>query len=270
MLVAEIMTMNHVTFTAEIARSSRVTADIDARHDELLWRSAADVLAHREYGTDAGAVLVQTDWRPMQSSDEIVQTVITLTSEPARAHARDLPSVVERYFHDAFLLLNIAVPGVFGGVIATSGGEFRVEELTFDASLFEYAWVSAMRSSTPQAAPLDLGEVRAWYDALGIGTREVAESAIEKVLYHCLHMARSTDEWARRVRLTLCLEALEIANDDLRSVLDTRNAPVLHPAHELDESEVTIATDQAMALVLSRIQADVRRYAASAGNRSVD
>ncbi|HYO78330.1 MAG TPA: hypothetical protein VE010_17860 [Thermoanaerobaculia bacterium] len=254
MLIAEITTMKHVTFTAEIARAARVTTDLETTHDRALWRDAAAVLRERVYTTETGAVTVRADWTAMQPEATIVQLEIDVEDRRAQIGARDFPTFVERYLHDVFLLLNVAVPGAFGGVISTTGGEFRVEELTFDASLFEYAWVHALRGRRLRIAALPLSDVTRWYDALGVGMRDTAENATETVLFHLLHIARANDECATRVRLAQCLDALQIDDHAVRTALDLRSAPVLHPLHDVDEIEVADAIDRAAALVIAAVQ----------------
>src|SRR5205085_4425544 len=158
-------------------------------------------------------VVVRAGWGPLDREDGIVPVTLDVS--------REVPGIVERFFHDAFLVCNIAVPGAFGGVISTGGGEYRVDELTFDASLFEYGWVRGGRA----IEALPLADVVAWYDALGLGTRDVAESAMEKVLFHLLHIAASGgDDWTTRLRLGHCLGALAIGGDDLRQALDLLDA----------------------------------------------
>ena len=49
---------------------------------------------------------------------------------------RDAPAYVELFFHDVFLLLNLASPGSFGGTISIIGGELRVRELSFNTGVF--------------------------------------------------------------------------------------------------------------------------------------
>src|SRR5258706_192798 len=98
-----------------------------------------------------------------------------------------------------------------------------------------------------------------WYSALGIGTRDVAGSAIEKALFHLLWIARSSgDDWTTRLRLALCLDALGLEDEELRRALDVRDASVLHPLHDVDEPDAVDAIDRAAALVVSAIQANVR------------
>src|SRR5258706_2666315 len=255
MLIAENTSMKGVTFPAEIARHERLSADIDPKYDLRLWRDAADVFGRWEYASDGEVVRLREDWTPLQRGDSIVPISIEVAGERG-AH---YPPLVERFFHDAFLLFNIAVPGAFGGVLSTTGGEYRVNELTFDASLFEYAWVRALRAGSPSIEALPLADVIAWYSALGIGTRDVAGSAIEKALFHLLWIARSSgDDWTTRLRLALCLDALGLEDEELRRALDVRDASVLHPLHDVDEPDAVDAIDRAAALVVSAIQANVR------------
>lgn len=235
--------MNNITLTAEVLRSERVTADVDARHDVALWREAVSALRERE----VDGVRVRVDWTPMLRGDSVVQLALDVS--------RDAPGVVERYFHDVFLLANVAVPGAFGGVVTTTGSEYRVDELTFDASLFEYGWVKGGRA----IGALPLADVVAWYDAHGFGTRDVAESPIEKALFHLLQVARNGgDEWTTRLRLSHCLDALAIGDDDVRQALDLVEAPVLHPLHDVDEPAAVDAIDRAAALVLAAVQTEIK------------
>jgi hypothetical protein len=242
-------------YAAEIVRTSRISAEVDVSHDAELWRSAADVLRERAYGD----VRIRADWSVLQSDAPIVQLAIDVTTQRTNGDAHDVPDVIARFLHDAFLLFNVAVPGSFGGTITTSGGVFRMDELTFDASLFEYAWVYAMRSGAPAIAALPLAAVIDWYDALRLG--DVATNPIGECLMHLLAIARSGDEWATRVRLTHCLDALAIDDDAVRRALDVRNATVVHPLHDADDEQTIDAIDRAAALVIAALQASVGRGA---------
>src|SRR3954447_16919695 len=121
-LTAETTTMNTHKFSAEVARQSRV-----ANAGEF-FRSAAVALRERAYGD----ILVQTDWTPLASDDDIVRIDVTVTGDLETRHG---PAYGELVFQDAFLLFNIALSGSFGGAI-TIGGDFRVNDLSFDAAPF--------------------------------------------------------------------------------------------------------------------------------------
>jgi len=229
--------MNEYRFTAEVARSIR------DRNAEL-WRSG--LLRERAYTTREGIIRVGADWEPLVSEEEIVRIDVWAIDDGGHLAARDVPSFVELFFHDVFLLINIADPGSFGGAVTVSGGEFRVNDMVFDASAF------ACSASSPA---LPLSEVLAWYRG---GTEQMATTPMQRVLFHLLHIARGEcDEWMLRARLTDCLMALGISD------LVVADVPLLHPLHDemLDErvdDSVSEETDRAMAKVLMAIQDAVR------------
>lgn len=229
--------MNEYRFTAEVARSIR------DRNAEL-WRSG--LLRERAYTTREGIIRVSADWEPLVSEEEIARIDVWAIEDGGHLAARDVPSFVELFFHDVFLLINIADPGSFGGAVTVSGGEFRVNDMVFDASAFACA-------ASP--ATLPLSEVLAWYRG---GTEQMATTPMQRVLFHLLHIARGEcDEWMLRVRLADCLTALGISD------LVVADVPLLHPMHDetLDErvdDSVTEEIDRAMARVLAAIQDAVR------------
>jgi hypothetical protein len=228
--------MNEYRFTAEVARSIR---DKNAE----LWRSGS--LRERAYTTKEGIIRVGADWEPLVSEEEIVRIDVWVIDDDGRLAARDIPSFVELFFHDVFLLINITAPGSFGGAVTVSGGEFRVNDMAFDASAFAYA----------AATTLPLSEVAAWY---GGGTEQVAATPMQRVLFHLLHIARGEgDKWMWRARLADCLTALGISDVVVADV------PLLHPMHDevLDERVDDSATeeiDRMMARVVAAIQDAVR------------
>jgi hypothetical protein len=231
--------MNEYGFTAEVARSIR---DKNAE----LWRSG--LLRERAYTSREGIIRVGADWEPLVSEEEIARIDVWVIDDDGRLAVRDVSSFVEIFFHDVFLLVNIADPGSFGGAVTVSGGEFRVNDMVFDASAFAYA-------ASPPALPLS--EVVAWYCG---GTEQVATTPMQRVFFHLLHIARGEcDEWMLRARLADCLTALGISD------LVVAEVPLLHPMHDetLDERVDDSATeeiDRAMARVVVAIQDAVRGY----------
>jgi len=225
-LAAETTTMNEYKFSAEVARQTRVPTANE------FFRDAAAVLRDRVYGD----ILVQAGWTPFASDDDIAQILVTVFGELA---ASDAPAYVELFFHDAFLLFNIALPGSFGGTITVTGGEFRVNDLSFDAAPFACGTSS-----------MALAEVVAWYRA---ETFQIASTPMQTVLFHLLHIGRGgRDEWAQRARLNDCLKALGI-DEPINEI------PVIHPMHDesLDERVDDAASDvvdRAMTRVLTAVQ----------------
>jgi hypothetical protein len=218
-------TMNEYKFTAEVARQTRVPNAIE-------FFNGASALREREYSN----ILVQADWTPLASDDDIVRIELTVIGD---LDPRDVPAYVELFFHDAFLVFNIALPGSFGGVITVSGGDFRVNDLSFDAAPF-----ACVASSLP------LAEVVAWYPA---GTNQIASTPMQTVLFHLLHIGRGGhDEWMQRARLNECLKALGI-DESIEEI------PLIHPMHDesLDariDDAANDTVDRAMVLVLTAVQ----------------
>lgn len=221
--------MNEHRFSAEVARQTRLPNVVD------FFRGAAATLRDRAYGN----ILVQADWMPLASDDDIVRIDLRVTGDCA---ASDFPAYVELFFHDAFLLFNIALPGSFGGAITVTGGEFRVNDLSFDAAPFACG-----------ASTVPLSGVVAWYPA---ETNQIASTPMQTALFHLLHLGRGGhDEWMQRARLNECLKALGI-DASLAEIA------VIHPMHDesldarLDDAATNIL-DQAMVHVLTSIQQSV-------------
>jgi hypothetical protein len=225
--------MNEYRFTAEVARHASDAGEV--------WRSAMTSLRERAYGS----VTVKADWEPLLSEDDVVRIDVSVIDDAGRLAPRDVPSFVELFFHDAFLLFNIARPASFSAVITISGGEFRVNEMSLDASLF----AAGLSTTVP------LGDVVAWYRG---GTGQIAETPMQKVLFHLLYIGCSApDEWTLRARLDACLKALGIGE------LDVAGAAVIHPMHDeaLDDrlnDDAMEPIDRAMVRVLTAIQEAVR------------
>jgi hypothetical protein len=222
--------MNTHKFSAEVARQTR------AANAAEFFRGAAAVLRDRAYDD----ILVQADWTPLASDADVVRMEITVIGQLA---PRDAPAYVELFFHDAFLLFNIALPGSFGGAITVTGGEFSVNDLSFDAAPFAC-----------DASSMPLADAVAWYRS---GTNQIASTPMQTVLFHLLHIGRGGhDEWMQRARLNECLKALGI-DESIEEI------PVLHPMHDesidanLDDS-VTDIVDRGMVRVLTAIQDSAR------------
>jgi hypothetical protein len=266
------MTEQH--FDAEITRTPRLVGNLEsvaAAADQVVWTDAATALRKRVYRTESGAVAVRAGWGAVNAGEPALRIPLVVIDGREQPEPRDLPAFIELFFHDIFLLFNLAVPGSFSGVIAPSGGELRINELTLDAHLFEQAWAEAARGGGREPIePLPLAEVVAWYDSLGIGTGQIASDATTKVLFHLLHLARVPEGDPLSVlRLAQCLEALGLASERLFALRDAicrGGAPVVHPMFDdaldprlEDESfDWTEAADEAAGLIVSALQTRAR------------
>jgi hypothetical protein len=280
-LIAEIMKMNstlHVQMTG-LGRTTANPETLTTAADAALWRSAVEVLRERVYVTPTGAVRVSVDWRSFLDRDEdddlvaddLIAIEVNVADERQKADPRDAVSFVELFFHDVFLLLNLAVPGSFGGaIVILAGGEHRASEVALSARLFEYAWATASRNGKPSIEPLPLADVVRWYDALQMGTQQLAATDVTKALFLLLHLARAEENESTSVLLLgQALEALSEAAPrffEVRDAIAHGTAPVLHPMADdalddrVDDASIELvnAADLAASVVVSAIQERVR------------
>lgn len=222
--------------------------------DIQLLSQAAKLLGERAYTCENGIVRVRADWSPLiawrrfdtarsaniDPDDEEtwearppVDMPIQIVHERAQRRERGLRSHLELFLHESFLMLNVAVPGSFGGRMRWSLGRLRDRGVSLDARVFETAWATAATLDWPRLEPLPLAQVVAWYDALGIGTQQVATTSTARALFHLLYLARSEEEDATSLlRLALALEAVF---DSRASFLAPRIESLLGRNGSLDE-----------------------------------
>jgi hypothetical protein len=266
-------TILHVQITG-LGRTTANLETLTTAADAALWRSAVEVLRERGYVTPTGVVRVSVDWNPFvdrDDDDDLVALDVSVADEREKAEPRDAVSFVELFFHDVFLLLNLAVPGSFGGdLVILADGEHRASEVALSARLFEYAWATATRNGGPPIEPLPLADVVRWYDALQMGTQQLATTDVTKALFLLLNLARAEEnESASVLRLGQALEALSEAAPrffELRDAIVHGTAPVLHPMADdalddrVDDASIELvnAADLAASVVVSAIQKRVR------------
>ncbi|HET7434734.1 MAG TPA: hypothetical protein VFN10_08485 [Thermoanaerobaculia bacterium] len=230
--------MNEFAFEAEVTREEG---------------RVAEVVRERVYG----AVRVVAEW-PRDLSAAEPRFAVTVSGEVDR---KDAPAYVELFFHDVYLLMNLASPGSFDGTVSISGGELRVRELTFSARLF---------SNAERRLPLE--RVVAWYESLGIGARQVATAGAAVAVFEVLHLARrEEDDEESIIRLARAVEAVVGRPESLQRLFTLRDeivqghAPAYHPMHDdaldplvLDATEEWIETaDAAAGALIAALQAQV-------------
>jgi hypothetical protein len=196
-------------------------------------------LRERVYRTAAGMVRVGVEW-PKGSDAPSMRVGVDVLDARAGGDPRDVPAFVELFFHDAFLMFNLSSPGSFGGSIATAGGAYRVREFALDGHVFEVA---------EERVPL--ADVVRWYEGLRIDVRQVAETPVQKALFHLLQLARvPQSDWLTVLHLAHAANALDVRSEALYELLETicgGAAPVLHPMHDdaldarVEEGELAIA-----------------------------
>lgn len=196
-------------------------------------------LRERVYRTAAGMVRVGVEW-PKGMDAPSMRVAVNVLDGRKDGDARDVPAFVELFFHDVFLILNLASPGSFGGTLATAGGAYRVREFALDSHAFDVA-----ESRVP------LADVVRWYDGLQLDTRQVAETPVQKALFHLLHLARTPgSDWLTVLHLAHAADALDVRSEELYELLETicgGAAPILHPMHDdaldarVEDGELAIA-----------------------------
>lgn len=268
--------MHTVHLQVQFTALPRTTADLESVTrvaDAMLWRDAAEMLRERTYLTEDGIVRVSIDrdlFIARTWDDGPIPLDVQVDDERAQGDARDAASFVALFFHDVFLMLNLAVPGSFGGVIMLPDES----EIVLTARMFEYAWVTASRNDGPRIEVLLLSGVIAWYDALRLGTQQVATTGVAKALFLLLHLARGEENESMSVLvLGQALDALletrpaELAQFfELRDAIANGVAPVLHPMADdaldsrVDDESLAIvnAADHAAAVLVSALQARIR------------
>lgn len=247
-----------------LGRATANLAPVTREADAAVWRAASEVLHERAYATERGVVRVRADWSVLAEREE-VRLPLQVFDEREAADARDAVSYAGLFLHDVFLLMNIAVPGSFSATVSINGGSV----FGLDARLFEYAWVTASRNGAARIAALLLDDVVAWYDALGIGTQQVAGTDEATALFQLLHLARGEeDDVLTILRLAQAAGALDLDGEPVRKLFALRDAlvggtaPVMHPMHDdaLDPRvengalDVTDAVDLAASAIVSAIQ----------------
>jgi|SRR6185436_6371483 len=231
--------MSQFRFEAEIVRAEQIPAE---------------VIRERVYGS----VRVTADW-PANLATHEIRVALEVSGDVDR---RNAPAYAELFFHDVFLLLNLAAPGSFGGTITITGGELRVRELAFSPRLFEYA---------SHLEHLPLADVVAWYDGLQLGTQQLATSDTAIALFQLLHLSRGEENEEQSIlRLASAADALLGRPDPLRRLFELRDSldrvPAFHPVHDdgLDPRvgdatrEWIEVSDAAATAVIAALQARVR------------
>lgn len=181
-----------------------------------------DVVPERGYGS----VRVTAEW-PADLATTELRVALAVRGDLVE---RDAPAYVELFFHDVYLLLNLASPGSFGGTIAITDGELRTRELTLDARVFACA---------APLATLPLADVVRWYDGLQLGTQQLATDGVAKALVQLLHLARGPEREEESIlRLATAADALVGQSPAPRRLFELRDdiaygrIPIIHPMHD--------------------------------------
>lgn len=225
-------------FTASVSGLSRYAANLESVTlvaDRELWRDVQRLFSARSYRPPGlASVTVTVDWAQVVDvvfrdtqfttrewmakvdnnidlvEDVRVEVPVQVIDENDAVKAFDARQLVELFFHEAFIVSNLAVPGSFGQTqIVIKHLEYGSVTLLLDSSLFEDAWITATRHAWPHVEVLPIFSVIEWYDSLNLGTQQVATSRVAKALFSLLHVAAmDRTEPTAVVWLAQALEAL--------------------------------------------------------------
>lgn len=235
-----------------LGRSYADSDEIAYPADRVAWTDAPELLRERRFLVGDTTVQIEIDWRPV-ASEMLRQARYTareyqklsrrqkertgrrlgairipaVVTEAGRQRRHRTPALdlLRLAVHEAFLILNIAVPGSF------SAAQMRIETerypypVSMRAELFEDAWISAIHQKWPSITPLPVSDVISWHRGLGLGTTQVATSRIAKALFSIQHASQIVREDPTVVIwLAQCLESLFGVPTALsRNILQTRS-----------------------------------------------
>lgn len=107
--------------------------------------------------------------------------------------------------YDIFLIANLASPGCFDPWHSS----IDITVFAIDGSRFESSWLYARQSNLINITPIPMANVLKWYLDLDIGTRQTANTKVEKALFAVLHYCEDSKYCPSKMMwLKFALEAL--------------------------------------------------------------
>jgi hypothetical protein len=224
--------------------------------DISLWSEIIISHSFRSYYHDGVRAEVQADWAPVrehlvedQDRDKEFHRLLKENSKAAwtiydssREYAKvsflvridgsnDLSQYqwypvffVEKYIYDIFLIANLALPGSceflnvrFPNERGISSDRYGLSSYNFEEALYDHFY---NRSTSIQLLPLEL--VAHWYESLGLGIRQKAESPIEKAIFSLLHICKSEIDETSIIWIFHSLEAIygTRVGEGFRNIID--------------------------------------------------
>lgn len=203
-----------------------------------VWTEASRVLADRSYVHDGCSALVVADLQPFAArlsylhdlrkeafSDSspkpfdwspfwepvTLKATVTIQGENDLAQYEWYPRFfAELYAYDLFTILNLAYPGSCNFLtlsVKTKDGRC-VSEPRLSAYSLDFAWVETLAQKWPTVQVLPLDQVARWHDSLKLGTKQTADTSVEKLLFAMLHLCRREDYVEAVIWIFYALEAL--------------------------------------------------------------
>lgn len=192
--------------------------------DLAVWRKAVWLLHTRRYTHQGCDIEVSANWRPALSQLEIhaeinktyhqklsrgepigdlfsgllkkndsVEIHVKISDENKFNSYRWYPIFfAEKYLYDFFCIMNLSVPGScdFLNLQHLKDEKTSGRRLHLSSYNFEEAHYQALEEQSPYAKEIDIESVLSWYDGLGLGVKQIAETPIEKSLFSMLHFCK--------------------------------------------------------------------------------
>jgi len=161
------------------------------------WIEAEQLLSNVNYSTHHGLIDIHVNWtsainglssfsRTEAKPQATIKVHKKMKNEAARNIAR---SCLELYLSNYFMIMNLAVPGVcnFYNTEIISSRESNRSKIELDCYQIEAAIKFSREIGWPIIKDIEMSRVYTWLKALKIGTRQVASSRIERVLFAFLN-----------------------------------------------------------------------------------
>jgi hypothetical protein len=152
-------------------------------------------------------------WKLIPNNDDnlILPVEISITGENDISSYGWYPRFfVEKYIYDIFFVMNMSVPGSCEFLnlrIRETDGSDR-ERLYLSAYNFEEAYYDYLDNKKLAPIELPIEVVFNWYKKLGMGTKQKAETDVEKAIFSLLHICKSDMDVSSIIWIFHALEAI--------------------------------------------------------------
>jgi hypothetical protein len=230
--------------------------------DIAAWSQAINMVGARTYSHQGVQASVKIDFRPLirrlKVDQKCTQIIYSDGGEKAKLDAaRKLgtplkvpfsvtlkgrngltkyhwyaPFFAESTIYDAFVTMNIAVPGCFNAwrVKFVDRKRRLPSELNLSAFYFDNAWFDTYDGKWPKVTAMPIGQVSTWFARVRRGVNQVPESRMEKVVFALMHICKGNSSPETIIWIFHALETLfdTRAGENFRALL-TRIQLLLQP-----------------------------------------
>jgi hypothetical protein len=208
----------HSAFTLNLGHVGRSYSGFEEVIDKAglsTWSSACSLLSAANYEALEQAIEIRVSWNKARecfesstargfalfewlSSDRedlIIEGEVTIPKQPGKSLESLSNQAVYHlalFLYDVFAAMNLSSPGCceFQGSIHIEHSDLWENHVVLYASMLESAWLSSLESTWPTIQYIPLGKVVSWLRSLEIGTRQIANSRVERGIFSLLHVCR--------------------------------------------------------------------------------